>query len=452
MVASLLLLFSCSGEDGEDGSNGTDGIPAGDIDAIISNPSGKAEAGMCKKGTIMWATSVDSGWTQTGALSGEVKENDGSFVVRGNFSGPFISYLVPSGTCYSESDNIYVDNVMMRMMQHYTAGTHNVNHATSLEFYIGEDHFFDSSSSGYNNIPAAFTLAKSEIYSYFNFSGSKDFHELSIAGDTTGDAYLLAFETVITDGRSGPEQSDYIIEIGNAILNNDLTKRAEIRQAVIDIDVKLVTDRLKAERERLGFSATTAPLWNLPFYPDYFSDLMGRTLTILGGFNMAETRTQSFGDSSVHYFALPYIFDDSVSTAKYIGISWDADYMTIYDNNELGCDGFDCPGTPLFTINKMQENFFDGSFQDSTGDTFETVPQNFIAAFGENHPPTGVKVWIVMHKDEDYNPMIGYAEAGSPIQFTAFSRNHFSDDGVNWFPTSTNAIYRTAMWRAFWTD
>lgn len=376
-----LFIYSCSGKDGIDGLNGEDGkvitiIKDSTPDTIyiygdstpdqivLSNPEGKAETAFCKKGTIVWATSVDASWTQTGALSGEVKTNDGSYVVRGNFTGPYISYLVPNGTCFSEYDSVYVNNVILRMIQPAGASEHNINYATSLEYYIGEDHFFDSGSSGYGDIPTAFLLARSEIYSYFNFPAStQPFYNFSVVGDTTADAYLLALETVITQGRSGPEQYDFVAEIGQAILNNDLTLRAQIRQAAIDIEVKRVTDNIKDERVALGFESAVAPLWNLPFYPDYYRDLMERNPSIVGSINLSETSQCAIDVNDYNTFAYPRIFDATVDIESSQYYATDSG-GTVSIWSSTTCDNgvatFDCPGTQLVELTELREKLLPG--------------------------------------------------------------------------------------------
>ena len=358
MLLTLLFLIGCKGEDGADGA---DGVNGGDT-AVVSSPSGKIETAFCKKGTIVWAESVDATWTKSGALNGEVKTNDGGYTIRGDFSGPFISYVVPSGTCFNEADNTYVSNVILRMMQHNSATTHNINYATSLEYYIGEDHFFNPASPGYGSIPTAFTLAKSQIYSYMNFpSSQKDFHELSVVGDTTADAYLLAFETVVSAGRTGPEIYDYIAELGQAILNNDMTLRAEIRQSALDIKVKEVTENIRLERVRLGFSDDVAPLWNLPIYPSYYADLMTRYPSIIEFQNAGVGTSCSFDTDGYNKFAHPVVYDASVDAANYIAANLVGDISiwtaTICDNGDAT---FDCPGSKLIDVLELNENLLPG--------------------------------------------------------------------------------------------
>ncbi len=367
-ILALAIFYSCAGKDGSDGKDGEDcnwdgcGDGSNPIVDVVLNPSGKIETAFCKKGTVIWATSVDAAWSQTGALSGEVKLNDGSYVVRGSFTGPFISYLVPSGTCFNESLGIYSDNVILRGMEHFSATGHNKNYATSLEYYIAEDHFFDVTSPGYDDIPTAFTLAKSEILDYFNFPAmAKGFNDLSVVGDTTADAYLLAFETYITDAGDGPDQYNRIVETALAILAIDLIYRATVRDFVQNIKVKEVTDNIKAERVKLGFPAEVAPLWDLPLYPDYYADIFNGNHQLIEQINSTGSYQCTIDVNDRTDFAYPMEFA-SLTEAVYYASELKGNQSlwstTICDN---GTTTFICPGTDLLEIEKLRETLLDNS-------------------------------------------------------------------------------------------
>jgi hypothetical protein len=74
-----IALVSCAPEGG--GGSGSSGNEA--ASNSISNPSGKAEAGMCYLLSEVSATSVDAQWQQTGYIPGEMKKNDGTYGIMG---------------------------------------------------------------------------------------------------------------------------------------------------------------------------------------------------------------------------------------------------------------------------------------------------------------------------------------------------------------------------------
>jgi hypothetical protein len=395
LIIAVIILIGC--QDGDDGKDGTSwpGSDGGALPITVSsNPSGRIETAFCKKGTVVWATSVDASWTQTGALSGEVKTNDGSYVVRGNFAGPFISFLVPSGTCFNEAHNSYSNNVILRGMETASATVHNKNYATSLEYYIAEDHFFNPASAGYGDIPTAFTLAKSEILDYFNFPAlPKGFNELSVVGNTLADAYLLALETYITDAGSGENQYDRLAELGIAILNADLIYRSTVRNFVADIKVKEVTDNIKNESVKLGFASAVAPLYNLPLYPSYYADLMGRTPTVLEEYQT--TAPTCTIDAPFTTIAYPYAFTNTSSNYVALKTS-DSGTFKIYPSKTCnqGTD-FPCPdlsATPI-DITRLREKLIDSNF-DFNGDIEGTVTTAniwFVSAGASRQPSKGAK-------------------------------------------------------------
>lgn len=408
-LAMTLIFGSCSdgeggGNDGDTGSPGINGETiiiyrdaTNDANTVsISDPSGKVETAFCKKGTIVWALSVDASWSQSAPLPGQIKQDDGLYVIYGGFAGPYISYLVPDGSCYSETDDLYIDGVILRMMQPANATLHNINGATSIEFNVAEDHFFNNTHPDYGNVPSSFLTARSEVYAFFGFpGGSAPFYNYSVSGDTTADAYLFALEATIADGRTGPERNDYTVEISNAILENDLAFRSELRDAAANLKIKKVVENLKAERVRNGFSAVTAPIWNLPLYPSYYADLMTRTPTIQDQHNVNASSRCSFPGTSVYNkFAYPVNFQNA-EQFKYWASKLDGN-LSVYSVKtcDNGTITFNCPDAELATITEMREKLLDDI---APGMTFNGV-------FSSHTLSSNINYFLVQQKDNIFSP------------------------------------------------
>lgn len=289
--------YVCNGDDGNDSV------------ATVTNPSGKAEAGPCYLLSDVSAMSMDTSWVQSGYVLGEMHSNDGTFGVPGSFSGDYIVYDF-DGTCYSEGDNTDVSGVRMKMGQGSSATSHNVNHATTWRYHLAKRYFNNSGHANYNDIPGAFVQAKTDIYNFLNFTNATaNFYELSITGTTAADAYLLAFEAAVTKGRNGPEQNNYIGQAVNAVIENDLTFRNNLRDTITSLPIHSIYTNLKNKLTSSGFTSTNpAPIYNLPIYPAYYADLSSRTPTVLESFSLSATSTCTFDTTGYDSFAYPIVF------------------------------------------------------------------------------------------------------------------------------------------------
>jgi hypothetical protein len=357
IILIALIFTACGGTETAsttDAGTPTTPVPAG----TLVNPSGKAEAGPCYLLSGVSAMAMDINWIQSGYVVGEMQKNDGTYEVPGSYSSPFVVYDF-DGTCYSEGDNVDVDGVQMKMGQPIAATSHNINHATTWRYHLAKRYFSDPTHPNYQDAAGAFVQAKTDIYNYLNFSGAtKNFYELSIVGHTMGDAYLFAFEAAVTKSRNGPSQSNYIGEAVNAVINEDLVFRNNLRNTISLLPIKSIYDNLKNKLTSLGFAVDPAPIYDIDLYPDYYADLMGRTVTVLEWINQASSTTIAFDTTGFNSFAYPITFT-SIESAAYIATELDGD-LSIWSTGTCnqGTD-YPCPLALILTTEQLRETILE---------------------------------------------------------------------------------------------
>lgn len=316
--------------------------------------TGKVEAGPANVLSKIGALSVDDNFLMTGYVPGYIADNDGSHVVRGQFTGNyrFFDFL---GTAYSEGKGTTIDNVRLMMFQPSSAEKSNVNNATTLRFVLAMKHYDTTSDAYYLDKAGSFIVAKSEIYDFFGFpNASKNFYEYSVLGENAGDAYLFRFELLVTGDREGPGIADYVGKMANAIYSGDLAFRNELATANQNLLIHKAWNDLKNEMLSRGFDTDPAPIWLTASEP-YYTDLMTRTPTIIESSNVGESQC-NIDVSDRNTFAYPRVFTD-IETAKYLALDTGGEVsfwsVATCDN---GATTFLCPGTKLLEgITELKE-------------------------------------------------------------------------------------------------
>jgi hypothetical protein len=375
--------------------------------------TGKAEAGPCNLLSSIGAMSIDDNWLMSDYVPGWLSNNDGSFMVRGTFTGNY-RFFDFYGTCYSEGIGTNVDGFRLKMVQSANATSHNINNATTLRFALAQKHYTTEGDTYYEDIPGSFIAAKTEIYDYLGFpNATKNFYEMSVTGQTVADAYLFKFELAVTKDRTGSEVGHYLGLMANAIYDNDLDFRSEFRAAVDELLVKEPWDQLKAELTDRGFSVDPAPLW-LTNDNEYYTDLMTRTPTVLESANLDQTTKSAIDVSDKNTFAYPVEFS-SLESAQYIADELTGDqslYSVSTCNN--GVMDFPCPGTLLLTIEKLREILLPGNLEYNgllgdhgllSGTYF--IVEEFESGTAPSHTSTGDMVpsgyWNLATIDKDWD-------------------------------------------------
>lgn len=421
------MMFGCKeGTDGKDGTDGTNSSP-GTETVTISNPSGKAEAGPCYLLSDVSTMGMETNWIQTGYVLGEMISNDGSYTVPSEYATPFIVYDF-NGTCFSEGDNVDVDNISMKMAQGISATEHNINHATTWRYHLAKRYYNNSSHPNYLDAAGAFVQARTDIYSYLGFpAATNNFYSLSIVGDTTADAYLLAFETAVTTGRNGPQQGNYIGEAVNAVVDNDTTFRDNLRQVIIDLPIFKTWNNLKTKLTSLGFAVDPAPLYNLPMYPAYYADIMGSTKTVQGSTNLTDTSTCSFDQYDFNLYAIPFQYISGIETSKYNAFNLPADAQVSFWTIGTDGNGNPAPGTKIIDMTALRETLLDG---------LSSVNLSYNGQFPDGHGLiSGTWYYIVVRKDTDFV----LSKSCNGTQLTTMYTLASEDEGATWIGHNNNA-------------
>lgn len=421
-IIFLLSLFGCAPEGGSGG--GSDEEPQ-----VLVNPSGKAEAGMCKLGSIVAGADVNLSYLVNAYVEGEVTQNDGTFNIPNTFSGPFLLEKF-EGSCYSEGDNLYVDNVKMRSICPISASPCNINHATSWVTSLGYQYFNDESHPNYQSISGSYLAARDDIYTFLNFpNASANFYSMSIVGDTTADAYLLAFETAVSKGRSGPEQGDYIGRAVNAVINNDISFRTDLRNTIANMQIKQVVENLNSELASLGFSETAAPIWTLPWFPDYYQDLMVRTPVSVESKNMDISPSCGFDTNDFNLFAHPVNFT-SIDQAQYIAFKYINGEIEIWNLTtcDQGAGVFFCPNTKVTNVEELREILLPGT-------------ASYNGKITNNTLINGSGYFITQKKDSNFAPTFTCLQG----EMVPFGNPLASNDGGVTWTILTGASYQRAL-------
>jgi hypothetical protein len=398
------------------------------VTPVFYNPSGKAEKGPCKKDSDVEIYPLTDLMQQTGeSYRGETREDDGSYVITAILEAGYGRYYF-EGECHNEVEG--TDNQLkMTMIAHSSQESKNINPPGRIQDLLAVEYF----ESGFGDIPASLAKAQSEILNYFNLAVSeKKFSEMSLQGNTADDGALGMINSVIAQGRTGPEQNDFMIEIANGILNGDETLKSDISADIYNIPVYRVVKNLRARYEEIGLEPTAPPIWtHSPHW--YYGDLLDRDIVTQGSFNLADDPHCSIDVSDRNLYAVPFVFESWIETSRFIALDYDAD-ISIWTR---GFDAYDRPGVKLLDIEQLREIILEPALQ-------------YNGFLGDDHGLTsGTDYYIVIQRDENFVLTTGCAGGLLP-----FGRKLASNDGgLSWIGHDNNTSwYRNSGVRMFATD
>lgn len=442
-VILMLFLVSCKGEqgesgiDGRNGTNGTNGIDGLDgLDGdIIRNLSGKFQKGPCRKGGEIRIQPVDSlTMNQTGEhYIGFTKDDSGSYDVPAAISEEYAEVFF-EGTCSNEltgGEDIQRLSGIIKISD----PVNNINPLTKIRSQVARWVFDDTT----NDIDQSIAEAERLILLYLGMPAlSERFTEMNLEQDSTNDAILLLANSMILYGRTPVEQSDYIVGIANGIITNDLTLKSEIADTIDSLPLMTIKSNLAAKYAELDISADSPPIWMLGA-PSYYDDLMSRTPTITGTFNLDDTSFCNFDQSTFNTFAIPIVFDvtNDIESSKYIAINLDKD-LSIWTKG-THVNGHLAPETKLLDIAQLREIILDNPKK-----------MNYNGLLGDNHGLiNGVDYYMVIRSDTDFTLSTG-CEGG----LLAFGRKLASqDEGSSWIGWNNNTpFFRKSGIKMFMTD
>ena len=361
-----LFLFGCDGSDGEDGDDGKDGIDGND-GVTIEYPddtgvasqyalNGKAENAACKKPGQILVYPLDSKLYQTGdPIFGYIKNDTGSFDARGTASGQYALYVADNLTCVNEVSAGIDTGIMFFSLADLTEEERNISPLTTIEYLVGIEYFDDISGACYHNVSCAINAAHTAIINYFQMPQTDvKFSQMTLQGDREADAILGIVNSMIANGRSAVQQNSYMLEIANGVLSNDLALKADIQNQFNALPIKTIKTNLENLYTSLGLGALCPPIWDLPFLPDYYADILTRTPTVLEWINQAATTQISFDSAGFNSFAYPTIFN-SIEAAVYFASELDGD-ISIWSVGTCnqGTD-YPCPLAQLVTVEELNE-------------------------------------------------------------------------------------------------
>ncbi len=95
----------------------------------------------------------------------------------------------------------------------------------------------------------------------------------------------------------------------------------------------------------------------------------------------------------------------------------------------------------------MPQYVFIGTFEDTEQNEYSDLPSALHASL-EYSFVTGIKYWLVVWADKNYQPSFG-----CPTGLVPFARNLHSADGVNWVGSDQNgSTYRGNKFKMFITE
>lgn len=397
-----------------------------DVGGVTSSSSGqlldevsKAQAGVCYLLSDVSGMDISTAWVGSNLVDGEITQNDGTHVIPGLFSGPYILKKF-QGSCYSEAAYTDVSNITMRSLCPVAASPCNISHATTWNVSLANRYFKDASHPDYGNLLDAFVTARNDIYAYLNFTGaSANFYTFSVTDQTTGGAYLLALEYGVTKlGGDGPGQENYVGQLVNAVINNDLTVRATLRNTIADMPVKAVKTNFNNKLASLGFSETAAPVEDLPMIPTYYADLLSRTPTVLESINIGVASSTVF-DTEYKWYAFPYTFN-SIQSAVHVAFKYldgNASIHSVTTCNQ-GSGDFPCPDSEVLSITEMNED-----------NLLPLAGAIYNGHLGTHSLTNGTQYFLLLKKDATWRPTFA---SGSGDLWDFGNPLASNDDGATW--------------------
>lgn len=341
----IILLIACSGQDGEDGADGSDG---GSEDGTIQRLSGKFQKGPCYKDGKIWVYPLDDGTLdQLGThFIGVTKDYSGSYDIPANVLELWAEIFF-EGDCTDEvtgGSGFQKLNGLIKVADI----NKNINPLTKIRTPVARWLFNDEA---FGTIDASMIEAERIILLYLGMPAlTQRFTEMNLEQDGTHDAVLALTSSMILYGRTPAEQGDYMGSIANGVIANDLTLKAEIASTIEELPLMTIRSNLMGRYAELDMSTDMPPIWRLGA-PDYYADLLENVHSVTGTFNLSDTGTCSFDQSTFNTFAIPHVFDSGIETAKYIALNIQGDEISIWTRDESN----DVPETKLVDIEKLDE-------------------------------------------------------------------------------------------------
>lgn len=347
----LVLLFAaCNGED-EDDEECNDPVGCDGQNPIVAvKIFGKAQKGPFLKNSEVTATAYNDNWDQSDfPKEGSTEHDDGSYQVYSEVTGPFVRMRI-EGQSYNEVENRY-DWVSLRDISRNSGIEKNINPLTNILDMVSIDHCRDSGHAYYRQGDNCLALGKSEILDYLGFQDyGLEFNEMSVQDSRTGDAVLFMVSSLVASGRTGPEQNDYMREISNGVLSNNLTLKQEISDFMWSMPFKKISDNLMNKYASLNVSAERPPFWSLPGVPDYY-EILNRTPVILDSKNTGYTVTGVIDVADYDKFAYPVQL--AAPNPKYIALNLE-NAKSIW-SVKTHADGYLCPDAKVADLESMNE-------------------------------------------------------------------------------------------------
>jgi hypothetical protein len=391
---------------------------------MAENNSGKAEKGPFRKDTDITAIPYDLNWDQSGfPKEGSTEQDDGSYQIYSAIAGEFVRMRI-EGDSYNEVDDVY-DNVSLRDISRNNGETKNLNPLTHILDMVAFKYCRDENHTYYHQGDNCIALAQSEILSYLNFTDyGVDFNKMSLQGDTTSDAQMAVFSFHVAGGRTGSGQNDYLREVANGILENNLVLKQSIQDDFSTMKFVNTRNNLRNKYTEIGLGAIFPKIELLPFVPFYYGDLFNRTPIVRSEFNIGDFSTCTADtDASYTLFAIPHIFSTGIELSKYLATNLNGD-ISVWTR---GFDIYDRPGTEVLNVQKLREVILDSpeklAYNGFLGNSHGLVP--------------GTEYYIVI---ETTGPLSTAGEGG----LLPFGRKLASNDGgATWIGNEND----TPWWR-----
>jgi hypothetical protein len=394
------------------------------------DPSGKAEKGPCEKDSDVEVYLLDENMRQTmQSARGETREDDGSYVIKASIPDGYGRYYF-FGHCFNEVE-ANSDYLKMTAIAHSSQAQKNINPPGRIQDILTVEYFDYGDTIG--NTAASLAKAQSKVLEYFGLpeTGMK-FSEMSLQGDASGDGVLGMINSVIAQGRTGPEQNDYMIEIANRILIEDATLKTELETAISEMLVYKVVMNLRAKYSSLNLGEKAPPMWD--FSPHaYYADLLDREYAVQGSFNIDDTGSCAGDISDSNLWAVPHVFASWIETSKYLALNIEGDVSI----RARTFDVYDRPGEVILSVEKIREIMLgDASFA-------------YNGYLGNHGLTQGTDYYIVIRRDEDFALSTGCAGGLLP-----FGRKLASnDEGVTWVGHNNDTPwYRNSGLRMYGVD
>lgn len=365
LISLIFIVISCA-DGGKDGTDGVDGTvvsdTTGDTTTVYaSNPSGFAEAGPFQGYSKVTMWPLDATYKQIGdPYIGNTKATDsGEFTVYADITSPFVKTLV-EGKAFNETSGGFDENVSMESTIPGSAESFNANHFSTIVSIVGNYWFHEDVNGTYYNDPAAFTVAETVVHDYFDYSGSwsdpvKKSYEMTLTGDTLDDGKLVFINSTISYGKNGPEQGSFVQQIAEDIYSGNNALKASVNAITEGLQITSIKSNLDNYYASRSLPYDTAPLWELPGVPTYYSSLLSGSVEVVESKNTDQSSTCAIDINTKDSFAYAIVLL-TPEDAKYLATELTGDHsIWSVGTCDNGVDTFDCPGTQLATVEELNE-------------------------------------------------------------------------------------------------